>query len=103
VLDDAKYIREGNNLRMDLPIPLYTAILGGEVVVETPSGRVALTIPAETQSGKVFRLRGKGMPSAKGGSSHGDLLARVLIVLPGRLSEKERKLFEELRSLRAND
>lgn len=103
VLDDAKYIREGNNLRMDLPVPLYTAVLGGEVVVETPSGRVALTIPAETQSGKVFRLRGKGMPSAKGGSSQGDLFARVSIVLPGRLSDKERKLFEDLRSLRASD
>lgn len=100
VLDDAKYVREGNTLRVDLPVPLYTAILGGEVVVETPTSKVALTIPPETQSGKVFRLRGKGMPSSKGKSDHGDLLAKVSIVVPSNLSEREKELFAELRSLR---
>jgi DnaJ-class molecular chaperone len=100
VQDDSKYVREGNNLRVDLPVPLYTAMLGGEVVVETPTGKVALTIPSETQSGRVFRLRGKGMPSSKGNSSAGDLLAKVSIVLPTKLSEREKELFAELRSLR---
>jgi DnaJ-class molecular chaperone len=99
IQEDSKYVREGNNLRVDLPVPLYTAMLGGEVVVETPTGKVALTIPPETQSGKVFRLRGKGMPGTKGNSS-GDLLARVSIVLPQKLSEREKELFAELRSLR---
>lgn len=98
VQDDSKYIREGNNIRVDLPVPLYTAILGGEVVVDTPTGKVALTIPPETQAGKVFRLRGKGMPSSKSGA--GDLLAKVSIVIPAHLSEREKELFAELRSLR---
>lgn len=102
VLDDAKFIREGNNLRVDLPVPLYTAILGGEVVVDTPTSKVALTIPPETPSGKLFRLRGKGMPGSKGSSDNGDLLARVTIVLPTNLSEREKELFAELRTLRKN-
>jgi DnaJ-class molecular chaperone len=68
-------------------------------VVETPAGRVALTVPAETQAGKVFRLRGKGMPKKGGGS--GDLLARVNVVLPAKLSERERELVKELSSLRS--
>jgi len=59
---------------------------------------VALTIPAETQAGKVFRLRGKGMPKKGGGS--GDLLARMSIVLPTKLSERERELVKELNALR---
>jgi DnaJ-class molecular chaperone len=100
IQDDAKYVREGNNLRVDVPVPVYTAVLGGEVVVDTPSGKVALTIPAETQAGKVFRLRGKGMPGGKGSSGGGDLLARVSIVIPTHLSEREKELFSELRSLR---
>jgi molecular chaperone DnaJ len=91
--------RDGDDLRTDIPVPLYTALLGGEVVVETPAGRVALTVPAETQAGKVFRLRGKGMPKKGGGS--GDLLARVNVVLPAKLSERERELVKELSSLRS--
>jgi DnaJ-class molecular chaperone len=83
-------------------VPLTTAVLGGETVVPTPTGRVALSIPPETQPGRVFRLRGQGMPRLKGGSGQrGDLLARVRVALPTNLDERERALFAELRDRRA--
>ncbi|HUN50801.1 MAG TPA: J domain-containing protein, partial [Candidatus Sulfotelmatobacter sp.] len=70
---------DGNDLKLDLPITLYEAALGGKVRVPTLDGHVELTIPAWTNSGRTFRLRGKGFP-AKG--HHGDLLATVRIALP---------------------
>ncbi len=102
VADDPRFERQGNDLRTETPVPLYTAMLGGEVVVNTPTGKVALTIPPETPSGKVFRLRGKGMPKRGSKSKeHGDLLAKVTITLPSKLSDREQELFKELRSLRS--
>ncbi len=77
-------------------------MLGGEVVVPTIDGQVALRIPAGTQAGKQFRLRGKGMPklgSSKGEA--GDLRVKTSIELPTDLSEQERTLFEQLRALRS--
>jgi DnaJ-class molecular chaperone len=100
VADDPRFERQGDDLRTDVQVPLYTAMLGGEVVVTTPTGKVALTIPPETPSGKVFRLRGKGMPKRGSGKGHGDLLARVAVILPSNLSEREQELYKELRSLR---
>jgi DnaJ-class molecular chaperone len=88
-------------LRTEIDVPLYTAILGGEVVIPTPTGRVAMTVPPETQAGKLFRLRGQGMPRLKSGKNErGDLLARARIVLPTKLTERERELFGQLRDLR---
>ena len=81
-------------------MPLEDAVLGGEVEVPTLSGsRVALKIPALTQNGRRFRLSGLGMPrlDAKG---KGDLYARVSVVLPEKLSDRERELFEKLREER---
>jgi DnaJ-class molecular chaperone len=92
---------EGNDLKTDVEVPLYTAILGGETVVKTLTGRVALTIPPQTQNGRVFRLRGQGWPNAIGSTERGDLLARVNVTLPASLSERELRLFEQLRELRA--
>ena len=71
--------REGNNLRLELPVTLYEAVLGGKVRVPTLGGALELSIPPGTSSGRVFRFKGKGLP-AKDGS--GDLLATVRIVLP---------------------
>jgi DnaJ-class molecular chaperone len=68
-------------------------------MVPTLDNPVVLTIPPETQNGRVFRLRGKGMPALKGGGK-GDLLARVKVVLPTGLSDEERALFERLRDAR---
>ena len=70
----------GHDLRTDAVLPLFTAIKGGRIPVETLDGKIALTVPAWTNSGKVFRLKGKGLPKKGGG--HGDLLVTVGIALP---------------------
>jgi DnaJ-class molecular chaperone len=102
VQPDSRFERTGDDLRTEIDVPLYTAALGGEVVLPTPTGRIALSIPAETQSGKVFRIRGKGMPKIKGKSpdDRGDLLARARIVLPSPLTDEERKQFGALKQQR---
>ena len=102
VRPDARFEREGDDLRTEIEIPLTTAVLGGETVVPTPTGRVALTIPAGTQPGRVFRLRGQGMPRLRAPKGQrGDLLARVGVALPTKLSQRERELFTELQALQA--
>ncbi|MHB1413824.1 MAG: DnaJ C-terminal domain-containing protein [Chloroflexota bacterium] len=93
------YERKGDDLYMDLAVPLTTAVLGGEAEVPTLKGKVVLRIPAETQNGRLFRLGGRGMPRLQGGG-HGDLYARVKAILPTGLSDKERDLFKELERLR---
>lgn len=101
--DDPRFTRVGNDLSTTVDVPLYTALLGGEVIVQTITGRVALTIPAEAQNGKVFRLRGRGMPKLGRVSSdaeRGDLLVTAVIHLPTNLSDQERQLLRELRDLR---
>ena len=99
VLPDARYTREGDTLRAEIPVDLYTAVLGGEVEVHAPDKTVALRIPAGTQNGKVFRLRGLGMPHLKKPDQRGDLLAVVSVQLPAHLNEHEKQLFTELRQL----
>ena len=94
--------RDGANLKTEIETPLYTAILGGEVVVPTPRGKVALAVPPGSQNGRVFRLKGQGMLGGKGEkATAGDLLARIRIMIPTGLSETERELFEQLKSLRS--
>jgi DnaJ-class molecular chaperone len=98
---DPTFERKGDDLIEEVPVPLTTAVLGGEATVDLPDGkRVLLTIPPETQNGQSFLLRNKGMPRLRGGGQ-GNLLARVRVVLPTRLSPKERELFEELHRERA--
>ncbi|MCA9859317.1 MAG: J domain-containing protein [Thermomicrobiales bacterium] len=101
VADDKRFTREGDNLRSEVDVPMFTALLGGKVQVTTPTGRVELTIPVETQQGRVFRLRGQGMPKLKKSGERGDLLARANVVLPTNLTDREKALLEELRSLRS--
>jgi DnaJ-class molecular chaperone len=80
---------------------LTTVVLGGELPVSLMDGkRITLTIPPETQNGRVFRVTGKGMPKLNGGG-HGNLLVRVMATLPNRLTEHEREIFEELRRLQS--
>lgn len=100
VTPDERFTREGDNLRVNVPVDLYTALLGGEVEVQAPDKTVALRVPGGTQNGKTFRLRGLGMPHLKKPDQRGDLLAVVDVHLPTHLNEHERKLFEELRQLR---
>ena len=95
LLPHERFEREGSDLRTAFDVPLYTAILGGEATVPALGGQLSLRIPPETQNGRTFRLRGKGL--SKGGDQRGDLLARVNIILPTGLSEEERELFARLR------
>ncbi|MDR0807020.1 MAG: molecular chaperone DnaJ [Enterobacteriaceae bacterium] len=87
--------RDGNNLYCEVPINFAMAALGGEIEVPTLDGRVNLKIPAETQTGKLFRMRGKGVKSVRGGAQ-GDLLCRVVVETPVKLNEKQKKLLREL-------
>jgi DnaJ-class molecular chaperone len=82
-------------------VDLYTAVLGGEAEVPTMDRSVVLTIPAGTQNGKTFRLRGLGMPELKNPDQRGDLFAIVEVQLPTKLSDDEKRLFEELRKVRS--
>ncbi len=100
VLPHARFQREGDNLRLKLPVDLYTLILGGEVQVPTLDRPVILNIPPETDNGKTFRLRGKGMPNLKHPDQRGDLYVEVSAKLPKNLTEQEKELFRQLRALR---
>ncbi len=91
--------RKGDDLYAEIPVPLVTAMLGGEVQVPSLDGNLSLKIPAETQNGKIFRLTGKGMPQL-GKSGYGTMFARAKVVLPTNLTEEERKLFKRLQSIR---
>ena len=77
-----------------MPISLVTAALGGELDVPTLDGKVKLKIPAETQSGKLFRLRGKGIKGVRS-SSHGDLLCRVQVETPVKLNSEQKELLKQ--------
>jgi molecular chaperone DnaJ len=89
--------RDGKHLYCEVPISFADAALGGELEVPTLDGRVKLKIPAETQTGKLFRLRGKGVAPVRGGST-GDLLCRVVIETPVNLTKRQKELMEELQS-----
>ena len=96
VKPDLLFERKGDDLYGDIDVELVTAILGGEVAVPTPDGRkLVLTIPPETQNGRLFRLANKGMPHLRG-EGNGNLFARVKVVLPMGLNDDERGLFEQL-------
>jgi DnaJ-class molecular chaperone len=83
-------------------VPAAVAALGGEVAAPTLDGAdVSLTIPAETQNGRVLRLRGLGMPSVRG-EGRGDLLVQVSLTIPKSLTDRERELFRELANLRGD-
>ena len=97
VRPDPKFEREGDDLRTTVAVDLFTVVLGGEVRVPTLSGAVMLSVPEGTQNGRVFRLRGKGMPKLRNPDEHGDLYAEVSVQLPTDLSPRQRELFEELK------
>jgi curved DNA-binding protein len=93
---DARFERVGDDVHTRVQAPLVTMLLGGEVHVPTPDGRrLALRIPAETQDGRQFRLRGQGLPHLGSTDRKGDLHAEVHVRLPDHLSERERDLMEQ--------
>lgn len=90
--------RDGRDLSVNIPVSPITAALGGTVEVPTPEGYASLKIPAGTPNGKLFRLRGKGVPDVRGGSP-GDLTARIVMEVPANLDRKQRAKLEEFQKL----
>lgn len=89
----AFFTRDGDDIRLELPVTLSEAVLGGKVNVPTPKGAVAVTVPANSSTGKVLRLKGRGAP--KRGGAHGDLYIALAIVLPDAPDEKLKSFIEE--------
>lgn len=87
--------RDSENLHCEVPINFTMAALGGEINVPTLNGKVSLTIPSETQTGKTFRLKGKGIKSLRGNGA-GDLFCHIVVETPVKLSSKQKELLEEL-------
>ena len=100
VLPHSVFTRKGDDLTATVPVDLYTAILGGEVSVDTLGKPVRLTIPEGTDSGKTMRLKGLGMPNLKKPTEFGDLYARIEVHLPGHLTPAEKEKFREIRNMR---
>jgi curved DNA-binding protein len=96
VADDSRFERKGDHLHTTAALDLYTAILGGEITINTLSGKIMLTIPPGTQPDQVFRVSGRGMPHMKDPQTHGDLFVKVKIQIPQRLTQQQKQLFEQL-------
>ncbi|MCL2075936.1 MAG: molecular chaperone DnaJ [Betaproteobacteria bacterium] len=92
------FVRERSDLHCEMPISFTTAALGGEIEIPTLDGAANLKIPPETQSGRVFRLRGKGIKGVRS-STYGDLLCHVVVETPVRLTERQKELLRELEFL----
>ena len=99
----AVFRRTGIDLELDLPVSFVKAALGGEVVVPTIEDKVTMKIPPGTESGKVFRVKGKGLPDLRDERSFGDIYARVMIDVPKKLSNEQRRLLEEFAKLSSED
>ncbi len=95
IAPDPRFRREGDDLYTELNVPLTKLVLGGEAAVPTIKGRVTMTIPAGSQNGRTMRLSGQGMPQLKGGK-RGDLYVKINAVLPTKLDERQRDLFQQL-------
>ncbi len=102
ILPDDTFESEGDNLHVDVPVDLFTAVAGGETQIPTLDRPLILKIPPRTNSGKSFRLRGKGMPHLGDPKTHGDLFAQVRLVLPDPLTDQEVTSIRELASARTN-
>lgn len=98
--NNSDFKREGNNLYSNVDLDLYTAILGGEININTFDGKVKIKVPAETQTGAKVKLKGKGFPIYKKDNQFGDLYVTYNLKVPTQLSEKEKELFAELSKLR---
>ena len=99
IADDKKFKRLGNDLHTTHSIDLYTAVLGGETMVETMSGKVKLKVNAGTQNGSKMRLKGKGFPVYKQEGQFGDLYITFQVNIPSQLSEQQIELFKQLSTM----
>ena len=98
VAPSATYERRGSDLIVDVPVTYPEAALGASVEVPTPEGTISLKVPPGSQHGKLLKVKGHGAPKLKGGGK-GDLLARLQLTVPAKVSKKERELLEELRKV----
>lgn len=98
IADDPVFKREGDNLYMSASLDLYTAVLGGEIMVDTLNGKVKLKVKPETQNGTKVRLKGKGFPVYKKDGQFGDLFVTFEIRIPTNLTRKQKELFQELQN-----
>jgi len=98
VTPSRRYTRRGDNLEISVPVTFAEAALGARVEVPTLTGRVAVTVPPGSRDGRAFRVRGKGAPRVKGGG-HGDLIARISIQVPEKLTDEQREALEAFAKL----
>lgn len=98
---DPRFQREGNDLIYKTNVDLYTAILGGKIEIPTMTGFVKMPIPKGSETGKTLRLKNKGMPKYGKSNEFGNLLVKINVVLPKKLTEEEIELFQQLKSLQA--
>lgn len=98
--NDTLFQRDGDDLHSNVELDLYTAVLGGEIIVSTLDGKVKLTVPPETQNGTRVKLKGKGMPRYKMEGQHGDLYVTYQVRMPVNLSQEEKDLFTQLANLK---
>ena len=96
IANDAKIKRSGDNLYKTVDLDLYTAVLGGEITIDTLSGQVKLKVAPETQNGSKVKLKGKGFPVYKKEGQFGDLFVTYNVVIPTNLTDKQKALFTEL-------
>ena len=101
--NNSDFKREGNNLYADVDLDLYTAILGGEIFVNTFDGKVKIKVPEETQAGTKVKLKGKGFPVYKKENQFGDLYITYKLKVPTKLNQKEKELFQELSKIRNHE
>jgi curved DNA-binding protein len=99
ITNHPKFKRLGNDLYTKVDLDLYTAVLGGEIIIDTLNGKVKLKVKPETQNGSKIKLKGKGFPVYKNEGQFGDLYVTYSIVIPSNLTEKEKELFIELSKL----
>ncbi|MEQ9221331.1 MAG: J domain-containing protein [Cyclobacteriaceae bacterium] len=102
IVNDTRFRLDGSNLHTTVEISLYTAILGGEITVDTFDGKVKLKVKPETQNGDRVKLKGKGFPRYKKEGQFGDLYITYQVSLPTKLNTKEKELFHELAKLRTS-
>jgi curved DNA-binding protein len=98
-----KFKRDGADLHTTVEVDLYTALLGGDLIVDTFESKVKLKVAPETQSGTVVKLKGKGFPVYKKENHFGDLYITYKVKLPTQLSEKEKELLHELKKMRSHE
>lgn len=96
IANDEQFKRSGNDIHVKAEIDLYTAVLGGELILETLSGKVKLPVKPETQNGSTVRLKGKGFPVYKSEGQFGDLYVTYQVKIPTGLTDKQKELFTEL-------